>query len=136
MQEINQCFNPCKTQRFNTTLSLLYSCLFEYSLSIVRFLPCLLHKLCQISDLLRPIGIMYFLLFIVLVPIIVAVACRFVQKTTVRIEELEIDYEQNCMKDVPIPFTPFFFSVTIWSTTPSLSERNVVFERLLKKRSK
>ena len=52
---------------------------------------------------------MYFLLFIVLVPIIVAVACRFVQKTTVRIEELEIDYEQNCMKDVPIPLTPLFF---------------------------
>ena len=38
---------------------------------------------------------MYFLLFIVIVSFIVAVACLFVTKTTVRIEKLEIGYEEK-----------------------------------------
>ena len=49
----------------------------------------MLHELFQI------IGTMYLLLFIVIVSVIVAVACLFVTMATVRIEKLEIDYEEK-----------------------------------------
>ena len=49
---------------------------------------------------------MYFLLFIVIVSIMEVVDCLFVRKTAVRIEKLEIGYEQNCMTTSLFGSTP------------------------------
>ena len=105
--------------------------MFVYSKLIVRYLLCLLHELCQISDSTWSIRIMYFLLFIVIVTIIVVVPCIFVQTTTVGLEKNYLVTNKNCMKDFFIWLNPsslVSLFVIIWLNPPSFSEMDVFFE--------
>ena len=60
----------------------------------------------------------------------------FVQIATVRIEILEIGYEQKLHEGRPYLAQPLLpscqFFVTIWSNPPSVSEKDVLFEWPLK----
>ena len=63
---------------------------------------------------------MYFLLFIVIVSIIVVVACIFDQKTTVRMEKLEIGDEWKLHEGrpyLPQPLTPHATFLSLFDQT-------------------